>query len=257
MKSKSKSKAKRRRKAKAKADAKAAKAASKATLAKAKADGMAAAESVGVKFDGKGRVTNAAEVRNMAVGAAVSAAAAMGVNIMNADGTVNDAKAREAVSNVLGFSLDNKDALAQAKAEAEKAAVDMAKTLGVSIVDADGNIDKAKARQVAEVALQAENLTKVREGRREALDTLNISQDAFSKATNRSRQEAAAVVERLLSATVLKDGAINRESALKSLEAAVALAKTDEFIAKREEQSRREAADALSKRQSVKLKKSK
>ncbi len=249
MKSKAKKKGKAKKKPlKGRTAAAAANQSAGANTVAGRAAAIAAAEGLGVKFNAKGKITNGAEVQKMAYGAAASAAASMGVNIMKADGSIDDTKVREAVSAVLGFSAGKDGVKDQAEAakEMKNVAVEMAASLGVNILDAKGNVDSKKALKVAEISLTAGTLKRIKEGRSEALTALNLSQNSFAKATNRTRQEAAAVVDKLLNSSVIKDGIVDREAALKSLEAAVALSKTDEFLAKNKKQlSRQEASRAL------------
>ncbi len=248
MKSKLKKKGKQKKKPlKGRAAAAANQAAGGNTVA-GRADAIAVAESLGVSFNAKGEITNGPEVQNMAYGSVTSAAASMGVNVMNAEGTIDTTKAREVLDSVLGFAPGKEGAEQQAEAakEMESAVVKMAATLGVNILDAEGKLDTTKAKEVAELSLTAGTLTRIREGRSEALTALNISRDSFAKATNKTRQEASEAVDRLLNTTVLKDGMVDRTAALKSLEAAVTLAKTDAFLAKRnKELTRQEAAQSL------------
>ncbi|MEM8809900.1 MAG: hypothetical protein AAGF01_28100 [Cyanobacteria bacterium P01_G01_bin.38] len=184
-----------------------------------KASALAAVRSMGIAVDSKGRVDTAA-ARKVAEGAAVSAAKALGVNILKADGRIDTAKARQAMSQVLGFSVERDGSTAQQAAaqRAQTAAIEAAAALGADIRDANSNIDTTQAQQVAELALDLKVAKAKQLGRREALDALNISLNAATTADPLSRRAASNAIEKLLSASVLVDGKIDRRMALKAPE---------------------------------------
>jgi hypothetical protein len=183
-----------------------------------KQSALAALAQMGIAVDGDGPVDMEA-ARAVAQRAAVSAAKALGVDIVKADGSIDAAKARQAVGQVLGFSLERDGAPQQAEAakRARQAAIQAAEAMGADIRDGAGNIDTAKARRVADLALDFEVAKAKKFGRREALDALNISLDAMTTSDPLSRRAASDAVEKLLSASVLVDGAIDGRLARNTL----------------------------------------
>ncbi len=249
IKRKVKKKLKKRKAKKAKAKA------NKKALAKGRADAMAAAESMGVTFNSKGQVTNLDVARSIAQGAAVSAAAAMGVNIMKADGKIDTKKA---IGAMLGFSIDKdgKDQQSETAREVQEATMKTARALRADIFDADGKMDTAKALAVAMIAVQLDPTNEQRPDREKVLQNLNKNNtDAFMTVTKKTRQEAVAMMEKMKGSSVVKDGRIDAQAALKVREESIAQAKSDAFIAKRKEHSRGEAAQLLSKKRPLYLKK--
>ena len=103
----------------------------------------------------RGVVADVAAVQLQARRAASSVAAAVGIRIENGDGTIDTAAARQAVSAVLGFDIDNIDDATQADhlAQARQAVRDLASTLGADILDSSGQPDPGKAQQLVNVAL--------------------------------------------------------------------------------------------------------
>lgn len=190
-----------------------------------KADAIAAVSAMGIPVNAKGKVDTVA-ARKVAEGAAVSAAAAMGVNIMKADGTIDTNKAREAVAGVLGFSIEKDGAGQQAEAAAivQQAVINSAKEMGADITNADGDIDVKKARQVADLALSFSKEQKGKLDRGEAMEALDANLKTLMTFSKISRREAAATMEKLLNASVIENGGISARKALAAREAAIAQA---------------------------------
>ncbi len=193
-----------------------------------------AVRSMGIPVDSKGNV-DAVAARKVAEGAAISAARSLGVNIKKADGSIDTAKAREVISTTLGFSVERDGAMPQSEAakrpqkaaeEAAQSILATANALGANpdslegnIRDANGNIDAAKAAQIADIALNLKVAEKRQMGRREALDALNASLATPDNPLDNplSRRAASEIIEKLLSSSVLVDGKIDRRMALKAL----------------------------------------
>lgn len=182
---------------------------------------IAALEDMGFTVNSKGRV-NTAEARQVAEGAAIAAAAALGVDIRKPNGKIDTAKAQGAISQMLGLAIkpnlsEAEKAAQQAAVErAQQAAIAAAQALGVDIRDANGGIDTAKARQVTDVALDLQTVQAQQLGRREALASLNTSLDAMTT-TPASRRAASEAIEKLLSSSVLVEGKIDRRQAIEAL----------------------------------------
>lgn len=184
-----------------------------------KSSALKAIEDMGIAVDSQGNVDTAA-ARKIAEDGAASAAKSLGLNIIKADGSIDTAKAREAVSQVLGFSIE-RDGAAQhaiAAARAQKAAIAAAEAMGADIRDAADNIDPAKAQQVADLALDFKVAKGKKVGRREAIDALNIGTNALTMSDSLSRRAASEAINKLLSSSVLVGGKIDRRMAFKALE---------------------------------------
>ncbi|MEL6471938.1 MAG: hypothetical protein AAFQ74_19590 [Cyanobacteria bacterium J06623_4] len=192
-----------------------------------------AVRDMGIAVDSQGNADTAA-ARKVAEGAAISAARALGVEIRKADGSIDTAKARQAISQMLGFSIERDGAaeqgaaVARSQQAAEAAAQSIlttARALGANpdnlegqLRDTDGNIDTAKAARITEISLNLDVAEQRTLGRREALDTLNISLDAATTDNPLSRRAASDAIEKLQKSSVLVDGKIDRRQALKALE---------------------------------------
>lgn len=199
---------------------------------------LQAVHDMGITVDGKGKV-DTVTARKVAEGAAISAAQALGINIQKADGSIDTAKAKAAVSQVLGFSVEREGAIAQteagvrsqqAAAEAAESILKTANALNINtdslagnLQDADGNINSAQAVRIAEIALNLKVAKQRQLGRREALDALNISLEAATTQNPQnpqnlqSRRFASQQLEKLQSASVLAGGKIDRRLALDAL----------------------------------------
>ncbi len=197
---------------------------------------LQAVRDMGIIVGSKGHV-DTATARKVAEGAAVSAAQALGIDIKKADGSIDTAKAKAAVSQVLGFSVERAGAAEQAEAgtrsqqaaaEAAESILKTARALNIntdvpagSLRDADGNINSAQAIRIAEIALNLKVAKQRQLGRREALDALNISLKAATtqnpQSSQQSRKFASQQLEKLQSASVLADGKIDRRLALQAL----------------------------------------
>lgn len=184
-----------------------------------RSDALAALATMGIAVDNDGPA-DMAEARKIAEGAAASAARALGIEILNPDGSIDTVKAREAVSQVVGFDLDGGGSPEQASAveRANQAAIRAAAAMNADIRDAAGNIDSGKAQRVASLALELRVAKAKRLGRRETLDALNISLDAMTSTNPQSRRAASAAMEQLLSSSVLVVGQVDRRAALDALE---------------------------------------
>ncbi len=187
-----------------------------------------ALKSMGFAVDADGPI-DMAEARQVAEGAAVSAAQALGVNIVKPDGSLDTAKAQQAVSRVLGFSIgrDGSKAQTEARNRVRQAAIEAAESLNVDIRDGTGAIDTRKARQVAELSLDLQVAKKKQLGRREAVDALNSSLKAMTGSDAISRRDAGDAIEKLLSSQVLVDGEISRRKSLEILKTAIHEAQGD------------------------------
>lgn len=194
---------------------------------------LSAVRQMGIRVDPGGKV-DTATARKVAEGAAISAARSLGVNIKKADGSIDTAKARAAVGQVLGFSIE-RGRTAQAAVEqseaakrSQQAAVSAAQSilttaqalgidtsdLGNNLQDHNGNLDTAKAARIAEIALDLNVAKKRQFGRREALDALNINLDAATSQNPLTRRAVSEAIEKLQSASVIVDGKIDRRQAL-------------------------------------------
>lgn len=186
-----------------------------------KSSALQAIKDMGIAVDSQSNI-DTATARKVAEGAAVSAAKSLGIDIRKADGSIDTAKARLAVSQVQGFSIERDGATQHAEAaqRTQKAAIAAADAMGADIRDAAGNIDTAKAQQVADLALDFKVAKAKQLSRREVVDALNISLNAMTSADPLSRRAASDAVEKLLSSSssVLVDGKIDRRMALKTME---------------------------------------
>jgi len=182
---------------------------------------IAALKDMGFTVDRKGRV-NTAEARQVAEGAAIAAATALGVDIRKPNGKIDTAKAQGAISQMLGLAITPNPSQAEKAAQnaaverAQQAAIAAGQAMGVDIRDANGGIDTAKAQQVTDVALDLKTVQAQQLGRREAVESLNTSLDAMT-ATPASRRAASEAMEKLLSSSVLVDGKIDRRQAIAAL----------------------------------------
>ncbi|MEL6453862.1 MAG: hypothetical protein AAFQ40_03990 [Cyanobacteria bacterium J06623_5] len=205
-----------------------------------KLDGNSALNAVrqmGISVDANAKVDTAA-ARKVAEGAAISAARTLGITIKKADGSIDTEKARAAVSQVLGFSVERDGEAEQGAAavRSQQAAVSAAQSilttaqalgidtndLGNNLQDAGGNLDAAKATRIAEIALDLKVAKKRQLGRREALDTLDIGLDAATTQNPLTRRAASDAIEKLQSASVIVSGKIDRRQALVASQASSA-----------------------------------
>lgn len=211
--------------------------------AKISIDNMDAVKSMGIDVGKDGKV-DTAQARKVAEGAAASAAAAMGINIMKADGSIDTAKARQAVGAILGFSIEKDGASRQAEAAevVRQSIIDSADAIGADIRNGDGDIDMEKARTVADAALGFATEQRVKLDRRGALDSLKSLEDletvntiaaldtslkTFMTFSQKSRREAQETMSKLANASVIENGKISVKKAIEARDAAIAAAKSE------------------------------
>lgn len=179
---------------------------------------IATLKDMGFTVDSKGRI-DPDVARQVAEGAAISAAAALGVDIRKPNGQIDAAKAQGAIAQMLGVNTSGKPSRADQAAQSaaaersQQAAIAAAQALGVDIRDAQGGVDPTKAQQVIDVALDVQTAQAQQRGRREAVTALNISLDAMTS-TPASRRAASEAMEKLLSSSVLVDGKVDRRQAI-------------------------------------------
>ncbi len=189
---------------------------------------IVALKEMGFTVDSKGRIDPAA-ARQVAEGATISAAAALGVDIRKPNGQIDTAKARGAIAEMLGVNGSGKPSQADKAAQpaaterSQQAAIAAAQALGVDIRDANGSINPTQARQVIDIALNVKTIQAQKLGRREAVTALNTSLNAMTTTTAASRRDASDAIAQLLSSSVLVDGKINRRQARKALDQTLSL----------------------------------
>lgn len=183
------------------------------------ASAIDALKEMGFAVDADGPI-NLAEVRQAAEGAAASAAQALGVDLLRPDGSIDAQKARAAIEEMLGLSIDVGATKGQAEVaqRVQQAAIETATSFGVDIRDGKGGIDTNKAIEVVNLALDLNVARKRQLGRREAVDALNTSLNAMTSSKADSRRSASDAVEKLLSSSVLVDGKISRRKSVEVLE---------------------------------------
>ena len=158
----------------------------------------------------RGVVADVGAVRRQAEQAATSVAAAVGIDIQNADGSLNAAAARRAVSVIVEFDIDASDspAMAEHKAKAKMAITELSANLGVDVLDSDGQIDATKARHLVNTALDLREPSWLPLTQRDALEALQHKLQTVPGEGLPSRRQASITLARRLSVLSGEDSSL-------------------------------------------------
>ncbi len=218
----------------------------KAAKQKAQSSALKSIADLGINVNAKNKV-DLATARLAAEGAAASAAAAMGVNIMKANGEIDTNKMREAVLQFMNFTPDlagqnRQNASAQA---AISSTIDFAKSLNTDISDGEGGIDSSKMKAMVNLAVNFDELSPKKRNNRQAVAALESSLKGMETMTELSRREVSEKMETLLSATAIEDGQISLRKAIQARETLIDATKNNRPLWRKGTMTRQEANQRL------------